>query len=292
MGLLASPHVNPGDWLEKAVDYATEHFGFLISGTSQVITSINDVTSLFYVELHPGAVAGILTLLAWRVAGWRLAAFTVLALLLIWDLELWEPTMSTLALMTTSVLLALVVGVPFGILAAESDAVDTTLEPVLDFLQTLHPFVYLVPVVVAFGIGIVPAVLATVIYVIPISIRLTNLGIRQVTREVTEAGEAFGCTRLQLLLKVKLPLGSRSVLAGVNQTVMLSLGFIVIAALIGAGGLGQEIVTGITRLDLARGFNAGIAVVIVAIILDRIGRAIGLRVFERGSPQFGQRESH
>lgn len=226
--------------------------------------------------------------LAWRVASRGVALFTLVGMTLIEHVELtlfgtqiafgmgvWTPTMRTLALVVTATLLALLIGIPVGIWAAKSDVVDAIVRPILDFMQTMPAFVYLIPAVVLFGLGTVPGVVATFIFATPPSVRLTNLGIRQVSEEAVEAAESFGSTPRQLLFKVELPMALPTILAGVNQTVLLSLSMVVIAALIGAGGLGDLVVQGVTQSRPPIGFEGGLAIVIVAIFLDRMTQAVG-----------------
>ncbi|WP_237715509.1 ABC transporter permease [Pelosinus fermentans] len=182
--------------------------------------------------------------------------------------------MQTLALVLTSALIALVIGIPFGILAARNDKFDRIARIVLDFMQTMPAFVYLIPAVLFFKLGKVPGAVATVIFAMPPSVRLTNLGIRQVPEDVVEAARSFGSTTRQLLFKVQLPIAIPTILAGVNQTIMLSLSMVVIAAMIGAGGLGEEVLKGITQLKIGRGFESGVAVVLLAMVLDRITQSL------------------
>jgi glycine betaine/proline transport system permease protein len=183
--------------------------------------------------------------------------------------------MQTLALIITASLFSLLVGIPVGIWAAKSDTVDTLVRPILDFMQTMPPFVYLIPAVVLFGLGTVPGVIATFIFATPPCVRLTNLGIRQVSEEAIEAAKSFGSTPTQLLFKVELPMALPTILAGVNQTVLLALSMVVIAALIGSSGLGQPVVEGLQQLRIGKGFEGGLGIVILAIFLDRITQAVG-----------------
>jgi glycine betaine/proline transport system permease protein len=194
---------------------------------------------------------------------------------IVFGMGLWAFTMQTLALVTTATLLSLLIGIPVGIWAAKNDLVDAIVRPILDFMQTMPAFVYLIPAVVLFGLGEVPGVIATFIFATPPSVRLTNLGIRQVSAEAVEAAQAFGSTPRQLLFKVELPMALPTILAGVNQTVLLALSMVVIAALIGAGGLGDPVVEGIQQLRIGVGFEGGLAIVILAIFLDRVTQAIG-----------------
>ncbi len=213
-------------------------------------------------------------LLGYWLGGWRLVAWAVLGLLFMGLVGLWTESMQTLALMGVSVFISLLVGIPLGILAARSDTFDAMLRPILDGMQTMPAFVYLIPVLLFFGVARVPSVVATVIYALPPAIRLTNLGIRQVSPQAIEAARSFGSTPRQMLLKVQLPLALPSVMAGVNQTIMMALGIVVIAALIGAGGLGREVMVSLQRLKVGRAVEAGLAIVFLAILLDRLSDAL------------------
>ncbi|MGV6871534.1 ABC transporter permease [Pseudochelatococcus sp. B33] len=212
----------------------------------------------------------------WRVVGRGMAIFTALSLLLIVWLNIWAPTMTTLAMVLTAVLFSAVIGIPLGILAAGSDRFSAILRPVLDVMQTIPSFVYLVPIVMLFGVGLVPGVIATIVFALPPVTRLTNLGIRQVDKEMVEAGYAFGSTRLQVLTEVQLPQAIPTIMAGVNQTLMMALSMVVIAAMIGAGGLGLTVYTGLGRLDVGAATVGGIGIVLIAIILDRFTQALAV----------------
>ncbi len=183
--------------------------------------------------------------------------------------------METLSLVIASTLMAMIIGLPLGIAMARKDSVAAIVRPILDLMQTMPAFVYLIPAAMFFGLGAVPGAIATVIFAMPPVVRLTNLGIRQVHHEFIEAGNAFGCTSTQLLFKIQLPNALPSIMAGINQTIMLSLSMVVIASMIGAGGLGNTVLTGIQRLDVGTGFEGGLAVVILAVILDRITQSLG-----------------
>jgi glycine betaine/proline transport system permease protein len=211
---------------------------------------------------------------ALRTGGRGLALFTAGSLLLLDWLGLWSETMVTLAMVVTAVVFCVLIGIPLGILAARSDRWAAVLRPILDIMQTIPSFVYLVPIVMLFGVGIVPAVIATIIFALPPLVRLTNLGIRQVQTELIEAGEAFGSTRRQILWEIQLPLALRTIMTGVNQTLMLALSMVVIGALIGAGGLGLTVYTGLGRLDVGYASIGGLGIVLMAIILDRITQAL------------------
>lgn len=217
----------------------------------------------------------IFALIAFKISGRGLGIFTLIGLFLIDNMDLWKETMETLSLVLVSALIALIIGVPLGIWSSRNNVVNKVLRPILDFMQTMPAFVYLIPAVLFFNMGKVPGAVATVIFATPPVVRLTNLGIRQVPKEVVEASRSFGSTPKQLLFKVQLPIALPTILAGVNQTIMLSLSMVVIAAMIGARGLGEKVLSGITQLEIGLGFESGIAVVILAMILDRITQAIG-----------------
>ncbi|MBK9940385.1 MAG: ABC transporter permease subunit [Kouleothrix sp.] len=225
-------------------------------------------------------------LLGYLLAGLRLALGCMAGLLLMGLFGLWEQSMQTLALMSFSVFCALLLGIPLGILAAQSDRFDRLLRPILDAMQTMPAFVYLIPVLLFFGVARVPAVVATLIYALPPAIRLTNLGLRQVSPAAIEAARAFGSTPRQLLLKVQLPLALPSIMAGVNQTIMMALGMVVIAAMIGAGGLGSEVLVALQRLQVGQAFEAGLAIVLLAMMLDRLSNALSMLDFsDLGGPR-------
>ncbi|MDK2821346.1 MAG: glycine betaine/proline transport system permease protein [Clostridia bacterium] len=217
----------------------------------------------------------LLVLLAWRISGRGVAVFTLVGFILIAGMDLWVETMQTLSLVFISAIITLGVGIPLGIWASRSDLLDKLLRPVLDFMQTLPAFVYLIPAILFFHIGRVPGVISTVIFAMPPAIRLTNLGIRQVPADVVEAAHAFGSTDNQLLVKVQLPMALPTIMAGINQTIMLSLSMVVIASMVGAPGLGKEVLYGVTQLDIATGFEGGLAVVLVAMFLDRVTESLG-----------------
>jgi glycine betaine/proline transport system permease protein len=213
--------------------------------------------------------------IAWAAAGRGVALFTLVALVFLDLIHVWPQTMTTLAMIVTAVVFCAVVGVPLGIAAARNDRFATVIRPVLDIMQTIPPFVYLVPIVMLFGVGMVPGIIATIIFALPPVIRLTNLGIRSVDADLVEAAYAFGSTPRQVLWEVQIPLALRTIMAGLNQTLMLALSMAVIAALIGAGGLGLTVYTGLGRLDVGAATQGGIGIVLVAIILDRITQALG-----------------
>jgi glycine betaine/proline transport system permease protein len=283
------PSIPLDEWTESAVEWITDTF----EGAFDVLSSGIDavVGSLEYVLLSPPALimVAILGVIALLLAGWRVALFTVLGLVFVISLDLWEAAMQTLALVLAATVVALVIGIPIGIIAAKSEAVEAVLRPVLDIAQTMPAFVYLVPTVVLLGIGAGPALIATVVFAMPPAVRLTMLGIQQVPKDTVEAAHAFGATSWQTLTKVELPLSLRTIMAGVNQVIMLSLSMVVISGLVGAGGLGEPVVAGLGQLDVGISFVGGLGIVVIAIMLDRITRALARRdresawrIFSRG----------
>ncbi len=264
-----------GHWVEGLVDFLLDHFQGFFDAISTVLGAMTYAVEDALAWVPAWVVVVVLMGLAlWRVS-WRFAVFTAAAMSLILGIHLWQETMATLALVLSATLVSLVLGIPLGIWAARSDWVQAALRPVLDLMQTMPAFVYLIPAAMFFGLGRVPGVVATIVFSMPPAVRLTNLGLRQVPKELVEAGLAFGCTRRQLLAKVQLPNALPSIMAGVNQTIMLALSMVVIASMIGSGGLGDVVLRGIQRLDVGLGFEGGVGVVILAIILDRITQSFG-----------------
>jgi len=264
-----------GRWVNDAVQYlqdnhaaAFDWFGGLINGFSGAVEQV-----LMYPPAY--LVVALFTALGlWRV-GARFAVFTAVALSLIVLTGFWPQTVVTLGLTFSSTLISLLLGIPLGIWAGRSERVATLIRPLLDFMQTMPAFVYLIPAAMFFGLGRVPGIIATVVFAMPPAVRLTSLGIRQVNKEIVEAGQSFGCNAMQLLLKVQLPNALPSIMAGVNQTLMMALSMVIIASMVGAGGLGNEVLASIQRLDVGLGFESGMAVVLLAIILDRITESFG-----------------
>ncbi|MFC0268373.1 ABC transporter permease [Kushneria aurantia] len=268
------PRIPLGDWIEAGLDFFTDHFSGLTRGFSSFtrggISLLND--GLMWV--NPWLIILAVCLLCWRAGGVKLAVFALLGLGLILNLGLWDPMIQTLTLVLIATLLAIVIALPTGILAALSERFYRIIMPVLDFMQTMPAFVYLIPAIPFFGIGAVAGIFATVIFSMPPAIRFTALGIRQVPGELMEAADAYGSTRSQKLFKLQLPLSLPTIMAGINQTIMLALSMVVIAAMIGADGLGTEVWRAIQRLQPGAGFEAGIAVVILAMLLDRLTQAL------------------
>lgn len=267
--------LNIGSVVEAVIDWLTINLEPVFDALSAMLDTMMD--GFEGTLLFPPTVVTILLLsiLAWWIAGRGVGIFSVIGLLLIESMGYWEETMVTLSQVGTSALVALIIGIPIGIWASRNNAVHHAVRPILDFMQTMPAFVYLIPAVMFFSLGAVPGVVATVIFSMPPAVRLTNLGIRQVDEEVVEAAQAFGSTKRQLLFKVQLPLATPTILAGVNQTIMLALSMVVIAAMIGAGGVGGVVYKGITTVQVGMGFEGGIAIVILAIFLDRITQALG-----------------
>ncbi len=209
---------------------------------------------------------------------WKLVSLNTSLLLFIWAIEQWDNGMQTLSLMLVSLFLAIIIGIPLGVLMSSTKILQKIMLPVLDIMQTMPSFVYLIPIVMLFGLGKVPALIATVIYAIPPLIRLTELGIRQVDKSVLEASHSFGASRLQKLIGIQIPLALPSIMTGINQSIMMALSMAVIASMIGAKGLGQEVLIGINRLEIGRGLLAGLAIVALAIVFDRLTQAYGNKI--------------
>ncbi len=269
------PRIPLGEWVETGLDWIQDNFEPVIDAISDAtLAAVDGVTDglLFFPPLVLALLFAGLGLLARSVV---FALGSLAGLLLVQSMGIWSEAMETLALLIVAALASVLVGVPFGIAAAKNDRVSAALRPVLDFMQTMPAFVYLVPGVIFFGLGVVPAAIITVIFAMPPGVRLTELGIRQVDRETVEAGQAFGSSPGQILRGIELPLARPTIMAGVNQVIMLALSMAVIAGLIGAGGLGGLVVTSISRLDVGLGFEAGLAVVILAIYLDRLTASFG-----------------
>ncbi len=262
-------------WIEVIVDWLVGNF----RPQFQMIKWPVDVTltgiDSFLNWVPPIIVLLVLVLFAWKFSGKAVAIFSLISFLLIGYMGLWSETMTTLAMVFSAVIFCIVVGVPLGIIASRSDGFAASIRPVLDTMQTTPAFVYLVPVVMLFSIGTVAGVIATIVFSMPPIIRLTNLGIRQVHPELIEAALAFGSTPRQVLLKVQVPLALPTIMAGLNQTIMLSLSMVVIAALIGAGGLGVPVFQGLNSLQVGLAGIGGISIVLMAMVLDRITQSLG-----------------
>ena len=267
-----------GSWIAVGVDQLNEHAWWVFDFISLVLgTSIDTLIDLMK-ACPPLVLIALFGLLAWWLhRSWKLTALVVLSFLLIANLGYWTETIETLALVVFATVVCLVIGIPLGIVAAHRPWVMTILRPVLDLMQTIPTFVYLIPTLILFGLGVVPGLISTVIFALPAPIRLTELGISSVPKPLLEAGEAFGATRWQRLVKVELPSAAPQIMAGLTQCIMLALSMVVIAALVGADGLGKPVVRALNQVNVARGFEAGLAIVLVAIVLDRICKQPGPR---------------
>lgn len=266
--------INVGDFFEKGINWLTENWAVGFDMITDVVTALLTAFKWLLLSPHPLVMIAIFAAIAWFIAKRGVAIFTVLGMLLIYNMGFWDETMDTLSLVIASVILALLIGLPLGIWASKKQTVEHVVRPILDFMQTLPAFVYLIPAVLFFTLGPVPGVIATLIFSLPPAVRFTSLGIRQVPEEIKEAAASFGSTPKQMLFKAELPVALPTIMAGVNQTIMLALSMVVIAGMIGAGGLGELVMKGITQLDIALGFEAGISIVILAIFLDRVTQAL------------------
>lgn len=260
--------------IDTGLDFLTDQLSVVTRAISDGIELGIDAFIDYIEFLPPWLVLLALFVIVWRIAGMRLAMFSTIGLLFIINLGLWDETISTIALVLMATLLAILFGAPLGIIAGLNDRFQQIVTPILDFMQTMPAFVYLIPAIPFFGLGPVAAVFATVVFAIPPAIRLTSLGIRQIDKELIEASDAFGATMSQKLIKLQIPLALPTIMAGINQTIMLSLSMVVIAAMIGAGGLGGAVWRAIQRLEPGMGFEAGIGVVIIAMVFDRVTRRI------------------
>ncbi|MFT8614684.1 MAG: proline/glycine betaine ABC transporter permease [Lentilactobacillus hilgardii] len=271
------PQLPVSDWINHFVNWLEGFTGFFNGITNFIGGIINGfqwIFDLIPIWLFIVLVVGGTYWLNRKTKHWTLIGFEVIGLLYVWNQGYWRDMTQTLTLVLTSSLIALVIGVPIGIWMAKSKVVEIIVKPILDFMQTMPAFVYLIPAVAFFGIGMVPGVIASVIFANPPTIRMTNLGIRQVPEDLIEAADSYGSTSWQKLIKVQLPLAKSTLMAGVNQSMMLSLSMVVIASMIGAMGLGNKVYFAVGRNDAGSGFAAGLAIVILAIILDRITQAI------------------
>ncbi|MEH6719106.1 MAG: proline/glycine betaine ABC transporter permease [Aurantimonas endophytica] len=272
------------NWIETFVrGWVVPNFRPFFRAAQEPVTFVLQALDAFLNAVPMLVFTAVLVLVAWRAAGRGVAIFTAVALVLIDLIGLWSETMTTLSMIITALFFCVLLGVPLGILSARSDRFASMVRPALDIMQTIPSFVYLVPIVMLFGVGMVPGVIATIIFALPPIIRLTDLGIRNVRGDLIEAAKAFGSTPRQVLWEVQLPLALRTIMAGLNQTLMLALSMAVIAALIGAGGLGLTVYTGLGRLDVGTATVGGIGIVLLAIMLDRITQGLADPGRPRGS---------
>ena len=263
-----------GEWIEGNIkEWLFEQRPLFKKISAPIDTVLNSLDSLFNFIPFP-IILLIFVFFAYRTNGLKFAIFSFVSLVFIDLVDLWSESMTTLAMIFTAVLFCMLIGIPLGILASRSNTFEVILRPVLDIMQTIPSFVYLIPVVMLFGVGLTPGVVATIIFALPPIIRLTNLGIRQVGKGFKEAGSSLGLTKFLILVKIEIPLSLKTIMAGVNQTLMLALSMVVIAALIGAGGLGLTVYIALGRLDVGSAVIGGTGIVILAIILDRITQKI------------------
>ena len=265
-----------GKWVNAAVKNLLDHGATVFDSIGVVVESFAQSIEQGMLAIPFWLVIAVATIVGIRRLGWGFGLFVALALMLIVVTGFWPQTMVTLALTLSATIISLIFGIPLGIWCARNNHINASVRPVLDFMQTMPAFVYLIPAAMLFGLGRVPGTIATVIFAMPPVVRLTSLGIRQVSSEQVEAGNAFGCTSTQLLFKVQLPIAMPTIMAGVNQTIMMALSMVIIASMVGAGGLGNDVLASIQRLDIGLGFESGLAVVLLAIILDRLTESFGV----------------
>lgn len=264
---------SPGAWLAPAVDWLNTNFHPLFRAITLVVNTI--IEGVQAALLSPPALVVIVVVagLAGLLLGWRMALLALIALGFCFVMDLWEQSMETIALVTVSVMISVAVAVPLGILAARRPRLEAALRPLLDIMQTVPPWVYLIPAVIFFSLGQVPAIMATIIYGIPPMLRLTTLAFKQVPNDLIELGQAIGAAPRTILTKIEVPAAMPTLVVGLNQCILLSLAMVVLAGLVGAGGLGAEVTRGLTRMEMGLGLRAGLAITAVAILLDRLSRA-------------------
>lgn len=272
------PRLNLGNWVDSGVDFLQSHLSWLFEAISSLVSGLYDGIDAVLSAPAPLLFAGILAVAAWWLRGLLAGLLAFAGFALVDSLGLWEDAMSTLSLVLVATLVTLAFAIPLGIWASRSDRVSALLRPVLDFMQTMPAMVYLIPGIIFFGVGVVPGIIATIIFSLPPGVRMTELGIRQVDGELVEAAEAFGTSPRDTLVRVQLPLALPTVMAGVNQVIMLGLSMVVIAGMVGGGGLGGAVYKAIGNVDIGLGFEAGVSIVILAMYLDRMTGALGRQV--------------
>jgi ABC-type proline/glycine betaine transport system permease subunit len=264
-----------GDWVEGVVDFVTTYLTVVFDVIRSVFLALYDAVDWVLAVPPWWAIVLVVVAVAVYARGWRFGAGTLVGLLVIVAVDQWDNAMDTLALTLVAAFIAVLISIPLGIWAARSSTVSAIVRPILDFLQTMPAFVYLIPALILFRVGVVPGIVATIAFALAPGVRLTELGIRGVDAEVVEAGHAFGATPRRILRQIQLPLALPSIMAGVNQVIMLALSMVVIASMVGAPGLGRDIIQSLNRVDVGLGFEAGLSVVILAILLDRLTSTLG-----------------
>ncbi len=271
---LNTPNVPLGQGVESAVDWAVIYLSPVLETIKLAISKVFVAVETAFLWIPWPVWILLVGVLGWRLASVRTGLMVAIALLIIWAVGLWSEAMSTLSLVGVAVILTIVIAIPIGIIVARSDPFENVIRPVLDGMQTIPSMVYLIPAVMLLGVGKVPAVVATMIFAVPPAIRLTNLGLRQVPQEVKEAARAFGASGWQLLIKIEIPMALRTIMTGINQSTMMAVSMTVIAAFIGAGGLGYSVLFALDRVRIGSGFEAGLSVLAIAIVLDRLTQAL------------------
>lgn len=272
-----------GNFVERFIQFLLNNFQPFFDAQANHLNSFMDSIGYMLLLIPPLFFIIVLSLIAWVLVNKKTAVFTVLGLLLIFGMHLWQMFIETFVLVILSTSISLIIGIPIGILMSKKKILNKIMLPILDFMQTMPSFVYLIPAVMFFGIGNVPGIISTVIFSMPPAVRLTKLGLEQVPKDLEEVGKSFGLTNFQMLYKIKLPMALPSIMAGINQSIMMALSMVVAASMIGTRGLGSQVLSGIQRNDIGIGFEAGLAVVILAIILDRITRSLGLKTHKNNA---------
>jgi glycine betaine/proline transport system permease protein len=263
---------SPGVLLAPFVDWLNKNFHPLFQTISLVIEAVLDAIEKALLFFPPYAVIAVVVLLAFAVAGWRVAILAALALDFCLAAGLWTPSMQTIALVSVSVVVSVLIAFPLGVVASRHKRIEAGIRPILDIMQTVPPWVYLIPAVMIFSLGRVPAIIATIVYGVPPMLRLTTLAFNQVPNDLKELGQAIGASPMAILVKIEVPSAKPTLAVGLNQCILLSLAMVVLAGLVGAGGLGAEVTRGLTRMEMGLGLRAGLAIVAVALLLDRLSR--------------------
>ena len=264
---------SPGALIAPGVDWLNTHLHPLFAGITTVVGAVLTAVQSVLTALPAGALIALVAVLAWWLANWRVSLLAVCALGFCWVMGLWTASMQTIALVLVAVAISVAIAFPLGILASRDKRLERAFRPVLDVMQTVPPWVYLIPAVIFFSLGPTPALIATIVYGVPPMLRLTTLALNQVPKPLLELGSALGATRGTILRKIELPAAKPTLLVGLNQCILLSLAMVVLAGLVGAGGLGAEVTRGLARMELGVGLRAGLSIVAVALLLDRLSRA-------------------